>query len=398
MLKARYFEKDLSQGFVALLSGRLVQSVADNLINLFLPIFLFIKLGHDFKKVLLFFGVSWLAYALLLPLGAQILDRIGLNRSIRIGVIFDALTLTCFYFLDKDQSLFLSLAMVTRTLNFLLFWIPYHTDFSKFTDKEDRGREYSLIGVVSTIMGIVLPVVSGFLISRYGFHLVFILGVLLTLAVYLPYLLLPPTREKFSWNYRETLRHFFAKRNRKLVLAQMASGAENLVGGLIWPIFIWLIMRGRYLEVGAISTLIAGVTVILQLLVGRLTDKINKRKLLRWGSLFYSFGWIVKMIIASAFQIFLAGVYHNFASIFIRTPFDSLTYELAADQGHYVDEFTVLKEMAVQFGRVLMIILLFYLLTFISIKWTFALAALMSLAFNLIPEEELLDIRTAELA
>jgi len=66
---------------------------------------------------------------------------------------------------------------------------------------------------------------------------------------------------------------------------------------------------------------------------------------------------------------------------------------LAADQGHYVDEYTVIKEMAVQFGRIIMIsvvILLLYLS--FALQWVFILAALASLAFNLIPAEEMLDI------
>lgn len=393
MHKSYYFSGQLSQGFVALLSGRMIQMVADGLLGLFLPIFLFTKLNYKIEHVLLYFGVSWLIYAILVPLGGQFLNRFGLRRALRMSVFAEAIFIGCLYFIDYSPVFFLSLSLLFRMFHLLLFWIPYHVDFARFTTKQDRGKEYSLILVSTTVMSIILPFVSGFLISRFGFGIVFLIGVIITLASYIPFMMLPSTHEKFSWGYLETYKHFCSKRNQKLVLAHMASGAENIVGMLIWPIFIWMLLQGEFLKVGAISTLISATTVILQLLMGSWTDKFDKRKLLKWGTWFYSVGWLVKALIATAFQVFIVGVYHSFSSVMMRTPFDSLTYEIAADQGHYVDEFTVIKEMAVQFGRLLMITLLVILLAFLSVKWAFLLAALATLAFNLIPEEELLDIK-----
>ena len=392
MFKIRYFNGNLSSGFIALFSGRIMQFIADSFIGLFLPIFLFQKLGYDARKVLLFFGLSWLLYAIFLPWGAQILNKIGLRRSIRISVFIDCLFFY-FLYLSINSSGFLIAAMVARILHMLFYWLPYHTDFAKFTNREDRGKEYSLILAAATVFGVALPAISGFIIDRSGFSAVFIITIIILLAVFFPFMFLPRTREKFSWTYGETLRHFFAPRNRNLIFAHMASGAENIIGTLIWPIFIWTMLKGEYFKVGVILAFIAGVTIILQLLVGNWTDKFNKRKLLKLGTFLYAAGWILKATIVSAFQIFFVGVYHNFSAIIMRTPFDSLTYELAADQGHFVDEFTVIKEMAVQLGRILMIIAASILLVFASVKLTFLLAAAAALSFNLIPEEKLLEIK-----
>ena len=83
--------------------------------------------------------------------------------------------------------------------------------------------------------------------------------------------------------------------------------------------------------------MIVAVTIILQLTVGRLADKFSKRKMIKWGNVIYASGWVAKIFIGTAFQIFIVSTYHNLAKIFSRTPFDALTYEKAADQGHYVD-------------------------------------------------------------
>ena len=41
--------------------------------------------------------------------------------------------------------------------------------------------------------------------------------------------------------------------------------------------------------------------------------------------------------------------YHN-CRVFAKTPFDALNYDIAADHGHYVDEYTVIREMAIAIG------------------------------------------------
>jgi MFS family permease len=391
----KYFTEKLSNGFVALSTGRLIQLVSNALVGFFLPIFIYNKLDHRIDLMLIFFGASWLLYAILVPFGAQLFNRFGFRRVLISSVFTDALFYIFLYNLDVNPILFLTLAGISRTLNLILFWIPYHVDFAKFTTKSDRGKEYSFIMAGATIIGIIMPVFSGALISRYSFNFVFVLEIVATMFEFIPFYLLPRTHESYCWGYLETFRHFFSKANRNLVLAQMASGAENVVSFLIWPIFIFLILNGQYLKVGLIMTLISGVTAVLQLLMGRWTDNFDKKKMVRTGSFLYSLGWIAKAIIGTAFQIFIVGVYHSFTDIIMRTPFDSLNYEIAADQGHYVDEYTVIKEMAVQFGRVIMIGIVIMLLSFsFALQWLFVLAALASLAFNLIPAEELLDIHS----
>ncbi len=67
-----------------------------------------------------------------------------------------------------------------------------------------------------------------------------------------------------------------------------------------------------------------------------------------------------------------------------------MTYEIAADQEHYVDEYTVLREMSIQFGRVFTILLVLFLSLFLSLQWIFILAATAALFFNLLKKKDLL--------
>ena len=380
----KYFNNNLSPGFVALFSGRMIQFAANGMMGLFLPVFLLQKIGR-IDYVFLYYLVGSLLYILMLPfLSSVIINKIGINRSLRISVIFDVLFYICMIFIDRNIWLFLLISILILTLSRLTFWTPFHTDFAKFIDRIDRGKGVSLMWATKAFLSILMPIAAGFLITIYGFNVVFIIVLMLLASAVIPFLALPKVIETFSWTAWQTIKNLFKKNNRALVVANIANGAENVVGLIIWPIFIWQVLEGNFLEMGAISSGIIFITILLQLVAGKYTDIFDKRKILRWGTGFYAIGWLAKTFILTASQIFILGAYHSITQIFKNTPFDSLNYEIIADKGHYVDEFTVLREIAVHIGKIIMLALAVYLSLNFGINLTFILAALASLFVNVL--------------
>ena len=382
MLRYHYFNGKLKQGFVALFSGRMIQLVGTGLTGLFIPVFLLEKMGYSITLVLLYFIVIHFCYAFLVPFAAIALNKIGMRRSLRISIIFDALFYFFLFFIQYYPVTMLVLAGISTIMSRTLFWLPFHVDFAKFTDLKNRGKEVSLFWATRALISIIMPLLSGFLIGLYGFNAVFALTIILILTSWIPFLGLPGNREIFEWTYVETFKNFFKKENRSLVIANMANGAENDIAIVVWPIFIWQLLKGNYFAVGALSSLIVLSTILLQFAVGKFTDIVNKRKLLRWGSMLYAAGWFAKVFVITAFQTYVVGAYHSFTQIFKDTPFDALNYEIMADQGHFIDEYTVIKEMAVQFGKVLVLCAAVVVSLTLGMQWTFALAALASLLIN----------------
>jgi MFS family permease len=389
-LGKKYFDGEVSHGFVSLYTGKVIIGIATRLLGLFLPIFLFTLFGQNFQHTMMYYGAGSILYGTTLVYGAKFLSRFGFRRALRWSVFAGALYFLIFYFIDKNNLIYLiPLSLLFLTLFRLLYWIPYHTDFAKFTDKKNRGKQLSSIMATRLIIGIFAPIVAGLIISRFGFDVLFIIAIIIYLISGVPYLTIPRTNEKFSWGYMETWKKFFSKERRGMILAYMADGAETVVGWYVWPIFIFLLLKGDYFQVGAISTLIIAVTAVSQLFLGKYIDQKGKKgSVLRRGSVLYALGWIVKIFISTAFHIFIVGAYHSFIRIFTRTSFDAMTYEIAADNGHYVDEFTVLKETAVHVGKILMVIAVIAISYFVAIQWTFILAAIAALFLNLLHEDE----------
>jgi len=398
-----YFSDKVSRGFVAIYTARMIMRITPAMLGLFLPLFLYEIFEFEFRYVIYYYLAGHFLYAVLLPWGCKYLNRIGLRRSLRIGVFLGAAYYLNFWYLDKlaqanDWSggfdrivLFLLISLVIITLRRITYWMPLHTDLAKFTNRSDRGRQVSLLWATMLGMSAVLPVVSGWILENYNFDVLFLIAIFVYFIALIPLMFLPRTKERFCWGYVETWQQLFSRNNRRIVLAHAGNGAEDAVHVIIWPIFIWELLQGDYLEVGIISSLVVVATIILQLSVGRLIDSKDKNKLLRWGNFFYATGWVAKIFIATAFQIFVASTYHNFTKIFSRTPFETLMYEKAADQGHYVDEMTVLREVSLQLGKSLMLVFALLLVPFAGLSWTFFLAALASLAMNFLADRETLE-------
>lgn len=389
----KYFDGQLSSNFISLFTGRMLMFAASGLLGLFLPIFLFELFGDSYEKVFLFYGIGSILYVLTMPIGVKFFDeKLGLQRSLSTSLIFICIYYSCLYFVEPDSAFYLiPIAVFFLILFRILFWTPFRTDVTKFTDKKNRGRQMSSLEAIKMFLAVLLPLVAAFIIDKFSYDILFLMVIALYLLTIIPFKKLPPTKENFSWSYAQTFKqYFYSLKNKKVAQSLFADGAETFVGLIIWPIFIFELLDGNFLEVGMVSSLIVLVTIILQLFFGKIIDKkMSKQKILKWGSLLYAVGWIIKIFIITSFQVFIAGAYHSITKIFTRTPFDTLTYDLSAQEGHYVDEYTVIIEMMVHTGRFIMMVIALVLINFLTIQWVFVIAALASLTLNLMGAQDL---------
>ena len=67
---------------------------------------------------------------------------------------------------------------------------------------------------------------------------------------------------------------------------------------------MFLILKGNYQEFGIISSCIVLFTIILNIILGKMADKQDKKKMVKTGALLYSAGWIMKMFSYTGFQVF----------------------------------------------------------------------------------------------
>ena len=180
---------------------------------------------------------------------------------------------------------------------------------------------------------------------------------------------------RYEFGFTQTFQKMFSKKFREMSVSMVAYGAENVVGVVIWPLFLFTIFEGNYLNIGAFTAVIVVVSASLEIFVGRQTDRWSAIKMMKIGTGVYALGWIGKAIVDTVVGVFAASTFHSIGSILLRTPVDTLMYEQAADAGHYIDEYTTIREIALNIGRTLMILFLIGITYWFSLSSAFLVAA-----------------------
>ncbi|MBU0482799.1 MAG: MFS transporter [Candidatus Uhrbacteria bacterium] len=370
-------------GLGLLYSNRLIIQFGTGLLGLFFPIFLYEQFGGSMSVLLGYYFIAFLVSFFLMAPGAMIMSRIGLRSSMILAVVGLALWHIPFIFWDASIAFYLlGFVLIMHNIWRMFYWTPFHVEFAEMTKKGERGRTLGTLTSIAAVISIVIPFIAGFVLDQFSYSALFLAASAIVFASLIPLFMVPQVVEKYSFGYWETFKHFFSKKNRRMVTAYTADGIESTVGAVIWPVFIFEILQGNYFEVGALTSLIVLVGVLIRLIMGSWADKHSRHKMLKWGTGLYSIGYVVKMFVDTAFTIFIASTFHNLAMIMMRTPFDVLMYERAADAGHYVDEYTVIREMAICIGRVISVVLMFVLLLFVPLYIAFLVGALATLLMN----------------
>lgn len=394
-LNNKYLRKSLTANFKMIYLSRVTLNSGAQLMGLFLPIFLFQFFGLKLYWVLIYYLVNDLLFFTLMALGCSyFINRHGIKKSLQISVIFGALHYLSFFFIDyfllENVSIF-SLSNIWWLLptNFFLLlfrlshWIPYHTCMANLTEQNIRRSQFSLLEASVLSAGAIMPFIAGIILNYFSYSYLFIVVLLVYLFSIVFFSKLPNIKEKFAWGYKKTWQMLFSKKIVKYnLLAYVGEGAENAVRIVIWPIFIWQILEGNYFQVGSISAIIIIVTIILQILLGNIIDNAKDKNFwLKYSSIFLAIAWMLKASIANIFHIFIFSTFYNIINIFNKTSLLPTHYDIAADQGHFSDEYNLIREKGLMIGRIIIYLSSFLILTYFPINYIFYLTGFFTLLF-----------------
>ncbi len=367
--------------------SRIFMRISLSALSVFIPVFIYKQYDEKITMVVLVFATIYLFQLILNPISAKLLGIFGLKPLLISGMLFAVASVASLAFPDEYLNLSVFLFAILTAIYRVLYWVPYHIDFSLLLDKKTRGRQLAFLRNFSTLIIIVAPILGGVLISSGGFAATFTYAAIIMAFALLPILKINNVYERFSWGYIETFIHLFRKENRPILLAHAANGAQAIAVVVFWPLYIYMILEGRYTSLGIITSITLIAVMFLRYLAGKMFDKWSEKRMVLVGVLFSATGWVIKVFVNTPVQIVLADTYHQFGRVVNSLTFDAATYEQSADAGKYIDEYTTLKEMALNVGRLLMLFITFFLIEIFGIKVAFILAALLTLFMILLERQ-----------
>jgi MFS family permease len=359
-----------------LLINRLILKMAFGFIDVFVPILLYQLFGVSVLGVYILVA---LVVILLTPISAALLSKFGIRSLIAVSIPFASVAVWALSLNDISPSTAGFLFAILFGTHHALYWVPYHVDFVRSLSRGHQGAVLGWYEDLLELVTIATPVIGGVLIVLTGFSDTLLFISLLCLMSLFPIYYVKDMYETFEWGYLETFARLFSHKNRHILVGYAADGAQVAAATVLWPIFLFELLGGRYVVVGIVTTFALLGMLVLNLTIGYLIDKFGPDRLVRWGIVLSLTGWVLKAFVGNPFEVFMVDTYHKFGDAVMRLSRNVTGYNSAAESGHYIDEYTTLSEIAYQMGKVVMLVLAGALLVYVGIRGVFVVTGLISI-------------------
>lgn len=364
-----------------------IMNFGEALINIFVPIYLF-RLGYPIYTIIFFYFLVSLSFVIFSYWGAKIVSKLGIKHAILWSTPFVVLYYLGLKFLGAQPWLFFILPLLL-SWRMLLYNYGYHLNFIIHSEKKDRGMAISFIGILSAVVLVLAPLIGG-LIAYYSFTLLYLAGSGILILGTLPLFFTKDSYEKLSFTAGGMFGEIFSRKNRGMLISFSGYAIESVIGRIIWPIFLIIILITLQ-KTGLIVTLSMISSVIIFYIIGKFTDKYDRAKLLRVGTLFYTIGWIARIFANSSLKILIVDSYKNMAEKILHVPWQAHSYDLFVKQGFFqvfsvqkkYFRFIVAREVVFNLARIVVmpLLILIFFIGFNPFILSFIIASIFSLGY-----------------
>lgn len=354
---------------------------AEGLISVFIPIY-FWQIGFPFWRILFFYLLKSLFFVAVtfsfLPVMRKLSDKMMMFLSIPFVILY-------FFglgFITDIPFLFYVLPIV-HAFSMLLFNVGYHMDFSSSVDDDHVGQEVGTRYMVGALTQFTSPFIGGIIIGFLGFQYVFLVGSGVLLLAVLPLFFFPRRNLSPNLHVSSIFKFLKSKTLRPFNLSGFGYATETMVGGIVWPIFIFLSV-GSIQKFGGVISIGLLASVMAVYFAGFLSDVGRRRKVLSWTASLFSLVWVFRPLLTGVGVIVGSHVGGNVVSSALMVSWSSQYYKIAravSDKSSFI----LSREVLYHISRILFLPLLMVLSLIFSTSGfftaSFLVAAVLALFF-----------------
>ena len=254
---------------------RSVDSIAVNLVSLFIPIYL-LRLHYHIQYIFSFYALAGLFMTLLYPIGFKSIIKIGANRSIVVGNAANAIFFLLLFALPHwHESLWILAAFRGA---FTAFYYPAFTvNFVEARTHRRTGRQLGKLNAVALLLGGLAPAVGGFFATNLGLDWLYVMVIGVIVLANIPLLLDKDIVRKTSFHIRK-----IPWQESKDFIANGLYNVPGFVETVIWPLAISLFVVS-YRDIGVLSSVIVLTTIAISIYVGSHEDKVGEKPYINEG-------------------------------------------------------------------------------------------------------------------
>jgi|TARA_Y100000310_G_scaffold144893_3_gene144214 MFS family permease len=341
-----------------------LKSFALSMINLFIPIYL-LTLGYSIADIALYFLINFSSAFIFMFPGMWCNSHFGIKKTMSLGIAF----LVVFYYFVNQISGGLSYVplAVLFGVSTGFYYAAFHVEFAKSACEKKEGEEVSILSAFAVLAGVLGPLIGSFFIASQSFEFVFfVVAGILFLAI-LPLFFTPDKRMKKEVI---SIKSVLTAQPKKRMFIYQAEGVLNLVGGVFWPVFIYLAVK-NVVTLGAIVSMTSLLLVVFIVYIGGLVDK-NVKKTLKRGVFLNAPFWIIRLLFLSPVGLFINNFLGAVTSSMVNISLSKLIYG-HAEKTKRIGSFFLFRELHLGLGRVLILVLALFIP---GLLWMFVVAFL----------------------
>lgn len=275
--------RELSELYVS----RMLRVMALQMMGGFAVVYL-LQLGYPLHFVAWFWFAYFALRVFLAPIVALTVARYGPKHSTlmsNVGQIIAAIFLILASNPDFGLTallLYMPFAGFSRSL----YDVAYLVDFSKVKHVEHAGRELGFMQIIERAVLALGPLFGGLIALVFGAQAMLGFGSFLMLTAALPLFF---SGEPVRVKQKITLKHFNWRVTWKPIIANVATGIDVDLSGIMWATFLAIVVLGGvnnnavYAEIGALSSISIIVSIAVAYTYGKMVDNHQGKSLLRWS-------------------------------------------------------------------------------------------------------------------
>jgi MFS family permease len=355
-----------------------IQNFALATVAIFEPVYLY-ESGYRLTTICLFYLGVYVLYILLLPLGMKFSLHFGYEKGMVVGSLLWVALYLCLA-LSVANSWLLLLAVVVYAVQKAFYWPGFHADFAQYSVDEEQGRELGGITFLQLSVAIAGPVVGGIILASSGFTTLFIVVAMLLLVSNVPFFIRPERFKPEHMSYGDLWRHLFEHVNWRWTVASLGYG-EELVALVIWPIAMSIVMAQNSILLGSLIGATALITAVSAPVLGRLSDQLSPRSVLRYSTWMYFFSWLVRVLAISPFGVLVTDAMSRVSKNGLGVSYTQLLYQKARADGRVMTR-VMTFELGLAIGKAVVAGLLALAFFFgAQLSFAFGVAALCTLLY-----------------
>ena len=371
------FKRLIKKQIHLLYANNLFLGIATSLFGIFVPIY-FLTLGFSLQQVFIYYLIFQTTTFVAFTLSGKFLSRkIGYKPILFMGIISMAVFVILLSVLNLKEFPIYLIALV-QGLNSAFYYLPLHAFFSRSTEKNSKGTQFGIYSIFGDIAGLFGPLVGAIIATKFSFQYLFIFVIIFIIMALIPIFSLENFRPREELTFKKFID--FPRKHKGFFFATIVDNIRGEVGGIIWPIFVFLIIE-NLISVGWVSFLITAGTMLFTLFLGRHFDKKSKYLMMRLGSILYASVWILRGFLDSPVFIYVSSILTGFFGLMLSVPFTAIFYK-KIDEERDSDSFIVLAEIPNFIGRAIIWIVAIALAgSFANFRIFFIVAGLSGLSF-----------------